>query len=607
MPTSGRLNRKQIEAEISGLLHTSWDLVSKRNSEIAELSSKALALAEQINDNNLKGLCILEGALYQCLVKSDYHLSIKMSDEGYAMMKGEFKKRYAPYYHLNVGRNYHFMGDHVSAQHNYLECVKCIESMSEQNQFELKWLAHAYYNLYILFNFSGAEFAQAEYLQKALTIYKQIGDVGGEGNCYNSYAVYYFRLNNYTQAYENLQRAYALAEQEQATSLLSIYSANIGLVKVKMGEVETGFTFFDKAQHYDLELDSPYHHAHTQNQMGEAFIILERYEEAIERFAKALQYFESIGVKRSMSNTYEQMAKAYAGLGNHERAYHYQQAYAQSLKDVFSDEKTFAVAKARNDFELEMRDQEARKLRLKNKQIEQYARQLEMSNDELRQFAHVASHDLREPLRMVSSYVQLLQRSMDIPLTGDQQEFMRYILQGTHTMQNLISDLLALAAISNVRNSELVDLNIIVQQVKSNLQPVIEERNAIIKSTLLPAVIADETHMLQLFLNLISNGIKYNTSTQPLIEISFATSGRYYQFSVADNGIGIPAEYKEKIFLIFQRLHSKEEYSGTGIGLAICKKIVDQAGGTIKVSSRKGGGSIFTFTLPVIEHQPESV
>ena len=196
---------------------------------------------------------------------------------------------------------------------------------------------------------------------------------------------------------------------------------------------------------------------------------------------------------------------------------------------------------------------------------------------------------------------------MDMPLTNDQQEFMKYILQGTHTMQNLISDLLALAAISNVRNSELVDLNIIVQQVKSNLQPVMEERNAIIKSTLLPAVIADETHMLQLFLNLISNGIKYNTSTLRRIEISFATSGRYYQFSVADNGIGIPAEYKEKIFLIFQRLHSKEEYSGTGIGLAICKKIVDQAGGTIKVSSRKGGGSIFTFTLPVIEHQPESV
>ena len=144
MTSRARSNRKQIEAEIAGLLHTSWDLVSKRNSEIAELSARALALAEQIKNNNLKGLSILEGALYQCLVKSDYHLSIKQSDEGFALMKGEFKKRYAPYYYLNVGRNYHFMGDHVSAQRNYLECVKRLEALTTRNLFESKWLAHAY-------------------------------------------------------------------------------------------------------------------------------------------------------------------------------------------------------------------------------------------------------------------------------------------------------------------------------------------------------------------------------------------------------------------------------------------------------------------------------
>jgi signal transduction histidine kinase len=601
MTSQAGTSRQQKEAEILGLLHTSWDLVSKRNSEIAELSARALALAEQIKSKNLIGLCLLEGALYQCLVKSDYPLSIKQSEEGFALMKGNFKKRYAPYYHLNIGRNYHFMGDHVSAQRNYLECVKQLEALSERNVFESKWLAHSYYNLYILFNFSGAEFAQEEYLQKALQLYKQIDDVGGQGNCYNSYAVYYFRVNALQESYDNLKRAYALAEQERAISLLSIYSANIGLVLVKMGDLETGLAYFDKAQAYDDELESPYHHAHTQNQMGEAYIILERYSEAIERFSKALQYFEAIGVKRSIANTYEQMAKAYAGLRNFEQAYHYQLLYGQSLKDVFNDEKTFAVAKARNDFELEIRDQEAKKLRLKNRQIEQYARQLEMSNNELRQFAHVASHDLREPLRMVSSYVQLLQRTMDSPLTKDQREFMQFIMQGTQTMQNLISDLLALAAISNVRETELIDLNKIIQQVQSSLQPVIKERHAKIKSTLLPSVVADETHMLQLFMNLISNGIKYNTSDQPVIDITYSMTGRYYQFAVADNGIGIPAEYRDKIFLIFQRLHSREEYSGTGIGLAICKKIVDQAGGTIRVSDRQDGGSIFVFTLPVAE------
>ncbi len=598
----GSINRTYIQntkAEIESLLHTSWDLVSKRNSEIENLSQKALELANSIDSNNYRGLAIIESALYECLVKNNYYQSIKLCTDGFNLMKGEFKKRYAAYYHLNLGRNYHFLGDNVLTQKHYLECIKLLEHRPDKNYYEKRWLAHTYYNIFILFNFTGAEFAQSEYLEKALKVYEEIEDSGGVANCYNSYAVYYFKQNELKSSLEYLLKARDLALKENATSFLSIYCSNIGLVYTKMGMIETGEKYFADAQEYDLLINSTYHSAHTHNQMGEANAMQKKFDKAIEHFKIAEQYFESVGVKKALSTLYDNLSQSYIGINNYEEAYRYQKKYADSLKDLFNDEKTFAIARARNEYELEIKEQEAQLLRSKNEQIAKYANQLEFSNSELRQFAHVASHDLREPLRMVSSYVQLLERGLRDKLDDDQKEFMQFIIHGTHTMQNLISDLLTLSGISFVRSLEAVDLNKVLKIVSGTLKSQIAERNVIINSPVLPVLQADETHMVQLFQNLISNAIKYNKSEQPVIDITYNLTAKKYHFAVADNGIGIPEEYKEKIFLIFQRLHSRDEYSGTGIGLAICKKIIDQAGGKIWVEANNNHGCIFKFTLPL--------
>ena len=599
------LNRTYIQktkAEIEELLRTSWDLVSKRNSEIENYSKKALKLADSIDSNNYRGLAIIESALFECLVKNNYYQSIKLCTEGFDLMKGEFKKRYAPYFHLNLGRNYHFLGDNVLTQKHYLETIKLLEHRPDKNYYEKRWLSHTYYNIFILFNFSGAEFAQSEYLEKALKAYQEIEDLGGIANCYNSYAVYYFKKNDLQPALEYLLKARDLALKENSVSFLSIYCSNIGLVYTKLGNIELADSYFEMAQAYDREIKSTYHSAHTHNQMGEAQAIQKNYQKAIDHFKMAEKYFESVGVKKSLSTLYDNVSLAYLGLGDFENAYAYQKKYSESLKDLFNDEKTFAIARARNEYELEIKEQEAQILRSKNEQIAKYANQLEFSNNELRQFAHVASHDLREPLRMVSSYVQLLERSLKNKLTDDEKDFMRFIVTGTHTMQNLISDLLTLSGISFVRSAGPVDLNNVMKTVVSTLKTQIEEKQVIINYSLLPTVKGDETHMMQLFQNLISNGIKYNKSEPPVVDISFNLTGKKYHFAVSDNGIGIPDEFVEKIFLIFQRLHSRDEYSGTGIGLAICKKILDQAGGKIWVEPNKGGGCVFKFTLPVSQN-----
>ncbi|MFI5170736.1 MAG: ATP-binding protein [Chitinophagales bacterium] len=599
MPLTKPARKKEIEKRIEELLHTSWDLVTKRNSEIRELSEKALELAESIQSKNYKALALMELALYECLVNNNYYGSIKMCDDAFALLRGEFKKRYEPYYHLNLGRNHHFTGDNVLSQKHYLECIKLLELKQDKNYYEKRWLAHAYYNVFILFNYTGSEFAQDEYLNKALDIYKEIEDMTGVGNCYNSYAVYYFKAENFKASLEYLLKALALAEEESSTSFLSIYCANIGLVYTKLNDFNTALHYFERAREYDKEIDSSYHTAHTFNQMGEAYAIMHKYEEAIEYFKTAEALFEKLGVNRSLSTIAEHLSEAFASNGDFENAFLYKKKYAESLKEVFNEEKTFAIAKARNEFELEKKEREAQLLRQKNEQIEKYANQLEISNNELRQFAHVASHDLREPLRMVSSYVTLLKRSLKEELSQDEREYMDFIMAGTQTMNTLISDLLTLSGINFVKRYEEIDLNHIMKVVCSNLSSQIHEQHVKINFPELPSIIADEIHMIQLFQNLISNAIKYNTSVNPIINISFSTMGKSFRFVISDNGIGIAEEFREKIFLIFQRLHSREEFSGTGIGLAICKKIIDQAGGKIWVEANERGGSDFVFTLPM--------
>lgn len=596
------LSKKEIEKQIENLLHTSWDLVSKRNTEIKELSEQALELAKSIKSNNYIGLALMELALYECLVNNNYYQSIKLCDVAFGHLKGEFKKKYAPYYHLNLGRNYHFTGDNVLSQNHYLECIKLLELNQNKNYYEKKWIAHAYYNVFILFNFTDTGLAQEEYLNKALELYEQIEDFSGVGNCYNSYAVFYFRSGEFNKSLDYLLKALALAEKEKSISFLSIYCANLGLVYTKLNDFDTAVEYFNRAQKYDEELNSIYNRAHTSNQMGEAYAIKGEPEMAIKYFISAEKLFDQLGVTRSLSNVYEQLSEAYSNIKDFENAFIYKQKHADTLKEVFNDEKTFVIAKTRNEFELEKKEREAQLLRQKNEQIEKYAHQLEISNNELLQFAHVASHDLREPLRMVTSYVTLLKRSLKDKLGKDENEFMDFITQGTQTMHNLISDLLTLSEINFVRTRDLVDLNKTLTIVCSNLSTLIQEKQVEITYPVLPQVTADETQMIQLFQNLVANAIKYNVQEKPRIKIDYLTTGKKYQFVVSDNGIGIAAEFREKIFMIFQRLHSRDEFSGTGIGLAICKKIVEQSGGKIWVEKNESGGSNFIFTMPNHSH-----
>ena len=238
-------------------------------------------------------------------------------------------------------------------------------------------------------------------------------------------------------------------------------------------------------------------------------------------------------------------------------------------------------------------------LRRAHADLERKATELQRSNSELEQFAYVASHDLQEPLRMVSSYTQLVLRRYGERLDGDAKEFMAYVVDGAARMKQLIEDLLAYSRVGT-RGKEFkpVAVEAAVRRAINNLRAAIEETGASITYDALPTVDADDVQLAQLFQNLMGNALKFRSQSVPRIHVSSKETEAEWEFAVADNGIGIEPQYFERIFMVFQQLHTKGEFPGTGIGLAICKKVVERHGGRIWVISRPGEGSAFHFTLP---------
>lgn len=233
-------------------------------------------------------------------------------------------------------------------------------------------------------------------------------------------------------------------------------------------------------------------------------------------------------------------------------------------------------------------------------QLVRSQKNLERSNKELEQFTYAASHDLQEPLRMVSSYLQLIEERYKDKLDADGEVFIGFATDGAKRMQALVNDLLSLSRVrTSARSFAVDDTAELLAVAIANLQASITESGAVVTHEGLPKLPVDRTQIIQLFQNLVGNAIKYRKAgTMPQVHIRALKRRNHYEFRVSDNGIGIEPAYFERIFGVFQRLHTRSEYPGTGVGLAICSKIIERHGGEIRVESSIGEGSTFIFTLP---------
>jgi len=233
-------------------------------------------------------------------------------------------------------------------------------------------------------------------------------------------------------------------------------------------------------------------------------------------------------------------------------------------------------------------------------EINKGLKKLEQSNKELEQFAYITSHDLREPLRMITSFLQLLKRRYKDKLDQDANEFIDFAVEGAKRLDTMTNDLLQYSQLnSQKRKISPVNFENVLNETLINLKVPIEENKAVITHDPLPTIYGDEKLKMQLFQNIIGNALKYRDKSTPHIHISAKKEKNQYLFSISDNGIGMSKDHLNRIFTIFQRLHTRTEYEGTGIGLAISKKIVEQQGGQIWVESEVGKGTTFYFTIPI--------
>jgi len=245
------------------------------------------------------------------------------------------------------------------------------------------------------------------------------------------------------------------------------------------------------------------------------------------------------------------------------------------------------------------RKEAQRALELAANELRRHAAELERSNADLEQFAYVASHDLSEPLRTVSGFVGLLAKRYEGQLDAQADEYIRFAVEGVHRMRELIDDLLAYSRVGRTDQSlEAVDTGVLVAQILRTLKPQIDSAGGEVTVEPLPTVQGDEWQLRQLFQNLIANAVKFDGGQPPRVEVSAVREAAGWRFAVRDHGVGVDERHADRIFKVFQRLHARDEYDGTGIGLAICRRVVDRRGGRIWVQAAQGGGADFRFTVP---------
>lgn len=591
-------NLAGVKQKVESLIAELEQRKKNRDTNSAHLGIEAFNLARESGDKKLwiKAATILTH--YYSDITSQFDKAIQCCKEMIEGLDNDADAEAKSEFYRRLGLNNDYIGELIQSKQAYDKSVQLLEDRTDLSETGFLTLARSLFNESIIYGDLGLDSLKREYLHRAFGYFQKANYQPGIARCFISFGVDSYQKKELEKSLAYYEKAITIAEEINDTPPFCIAMGNSGIAYADLGQREKAVKCAEKSidlvknhTNKNFELD-------IYQMAGRVYQVVGDYEIADYWFTKAEKLYIEMGRIIDNFELFKYWAETLSAMGRHEEAYQKLTRFVRQKDDLHELNKQAELSDVMLRFEYEESKKEQELLKKKNAEIEEYAQKLEASNFELNQFAHVASHDLKEPLRTISNYSQLLTRVIGDKVEGDQKEYLYYINEGARRMMNVIQSLLELSKINSADKKQTVAMTDVLSEVKRSLKVHIDEKNAVIEATELPTVYADRLQMGQLIQNIVSNAIKYNQSEQPRIEISYSENDNLHTFAIDDNGIGIAPQYREKVFIIFQRLHHRNEYEGIGLGLSICKKIIDSMGGRIWIEDSHLGGTKFCFTIP---------
>ena len=591
-------NQSSVTEKVEALIASLEARKKERDTTCSHLGLEAYQLAKNSSDKKLFVKAATALTHYYTDITSEFDKSVLYIKEAIGLLDDEADDEAKSEFYRRLGLNYDYLGELTQSKIAYDHSVLLLENKKNLTETGLLTLARSLFNQSIIYGDLGMDALKRDYLNRAFGFFQKANYQQGISRCYISFGVDSYNKKEIKKSICFYEKAITIAESMNDIPPYCIAMGNSGIVHAELGEMEKAISCVEKSLEQVKNQTNKHFELSIYQMAGRVYQLVKDFEKADYYFGEADSLYTQMG---KVSDNFELLrfwAETLHELGKNEEAYHKMIRFMDQREELHKLNKQAELTDATLRFQFEEGKKEQELLKKKNAEIQEYAQKLEMSNFELNQFAHVASHDMKEPLRTISNYAQLLTKTLNTDLEVDQRDYLHYINDGAKRMMNVIQSLLQLSKIESAQKKQEIEMNEVVEDVKSMLKLNIEDRKATVHSTHLPKIIADRPYITQLMQNLIGNAIKYNQSSSPKVEISCKETDNAYSFEVADNGIGIAPQYREKVFIIFQRLHHRNEYDGTGIGLSICKKIVDSLGGKIWIEDSHLGGTKLCFTIP---------
>jgi signal transduction histidine kinase len=588
-----------IFSEVLQLIAKAKEERQNRSYKCIEFAEKATSLAIANNLAFQAAEAKLEIANYYVNVLRDYEAALHHALEAHALLGNEHQPFLSANIFKLIGICYHWTGNFTNAVSNYLQAAKIIEIEIPRTKEELLLAGSLHYNIILIYQHLAFDEEKFQHLKKALDFYEKANYKDGIAKCYSLYADYHIDVKHHPEKRKELfEKALAIfKETNNKVGELSCVCP-LGLVYCELGETKKGFELLQLGLNEMEATQIPDYIAAAHNYFARAHRHLKQFEKSIEHYIMVEELLLKNKREVELHDLYEEMAGTLAESGDYKSAYDYRLKFGKVKSEWMNFDKATTLHNATMRFAIEKQEREAQLQQQKNEQVEEYIRQLKLSNEELKQIAYVAAHDLREPLRMINSYTKLLANMSETDGDVKALEYTSVIHSSAKRMYEMIQDMMALSQANAEISLQNVAVNDVLNEVASVLSIIISHRKAKVEWNEMPTIKSDKTLLFQIFQNLVSNAIKYNRSQYPIVKITYEKTPNKHVFSVHDNGIGIPESQREKVFFIFSRLHKETEVSGSGIGLAVCKKAIEKLNGKIWIENSPLGGTCIKFYLP---------